>query len=252
VLVEVLYNTIVFLLDNVFENRAVERFWLLETVARMPYFAYSSCLHLYETLGWWRTAELRKIHFAEEWNEMHHLLIMETLGGNARWSDRFLAYHAAIVYYWILVVCYLFSPKTSYKFSEMLETHAVSTYRQFLIENKEKLKQMPAPEIAVQYYSTGDLYLFHAAADLARAATGEEMRRPPVDNMYDIFSNILEDEWEHVKTMVMCQDYETLDELVGVDSIINLEETDQPNPGVRAKWKQWADSMQSREASFFT
>jgi len=248
----VLYNTIVFLLDNVFENRAVERFWLLETVARMPYFAYSSCLHLYETLGWWRTAELRKIHFAEEWNEMHHLLIMETLGGNARWSDRFLAYHAAIVYYWILVVCYLFSPKTSYKFSEMLETHAVSTYRQFLIENKEKLKQMPAPEIAVQYYSTGDLYLFHAAADLARAATGEEMRRPPVDNMYDIFSNILEDEWEHVKTMVMCQDYETLDELVGVDSIINLEETDQPNPGVRAKWKQWADSMQSREASFFT
>ncbi len=32
----------------------------------MPYFSYISCLHLYESLGWWRAAaELRKVHFAE-------------------------------------------------------------------------------------------------------------------------------------------------------------------------------------------
>ena len=31
-------------------------------VARMPYFAYISMLHLYESLGWWRAgAELRKV-----------------------------------------------------------------------------------------------------------------------------------------------------------------------------------------------
>ena len=47
------------------------------------YFAYLSILHLYETLGFWRAgAELRKIHFAEEWNELHHLQIMESLGGD--------------------------------------------------------------------------------------------------------------------------------------------------------------------------
>lgn len=50
----------------------------------MPYFAYTTCLHLYETLGWWRTGGLRVIHFAEEWNELHHLLIMESLGGDRR------------------------------------------------------------------------------------------------------------------------------------------------------------------------
>jgi hypothetical protein len=27
------------------------RFWVLETVARVPYFAFISVLHLYETLG---------------------------------------------------------------------------------------------------------------------------------------------------------------------------------------------------------
>ena len=49
---------------------------MLETVARMPYFSYISILHLYESLGWWRAgAELRKVHFAEEWNELHHLQV---------------------------------------------------------------------------------------------------------------------------------------------------------------------------------
>lgn len=51
----------------------LQKFWVLETVARIPYFAYISILHLYESFGFWRAgAELRKIHFAEEWNELHH------------------------------------------------------------------------------------------------------------------------------------------------------------------------------------
>jgi len=44
-----------------------QKFWVLETVARIPYFACISILHLYESLGFWRAgAELRKIHFFEE------------------------------------------------------------------------------------------------------------------------------------------------------------------------------------------
>ncbi|KAI3930552.1 hypothetical protein MKX01_036998, partial [Papaver californicum] len=34
-------------------------------------------LHLYETFCWWRRADYLKVQFAEIWNEMHHLLIME-------------------------------------------------------------------------------------------------------------------------------------------------------------------------------
>jgi ubiquinol oxidase len=33
-----------------------QRFWFLETVARMPYFSYITMLTLYESLGWWRCA----------------------------------------------------------------------------------------------------------------------------------------------------------------------------------------------------
>ena len=48
------YYALCWVLDSVFDGRPIARFWFLETVARMPYFAYVSSLHLYETLGWWR------------------------------------------------------------------------------------------------------------------------------------------------------------------------------------------------------
>ena len=49
-------------LDRLYAGRPIQRFWFLETVARMPYFSYISMLHLYESLGWWRAgAELRRV-----------------------------------------------------------------------------------------------------------------------------------------------------------------------------------------------
>ena len=208
------------------ENKPVQRFWFLETVARMPYFSYTTMLTLYELLGWWRrSSELRKVHFAEEWNEYHHLLIMESLGGDRRWSDRFLAQHAALVYYFGLVVVWLLSPKLAYNFSEKIETHAVATYAQFTEENKELLESLPAPEVAKKYYEAEDLYLFDEFQTTTMLNTGEivslklnsrssdegdpldplSVRRPKIETLYDVFSNICEDEKEHIGTMNACQ-----------------------------------------------
>lgn len=122
-----LYDVGCLILDSLFDERPMERFWFLETIARIPYFTYVSMLHLYESLGWWREPSLREIHYAEEWNELHHLLIMETLGGDKRWSTRFLGYHVAIGYYWLLILTYLYSPRVAYQFMELLESHAVDT-----------------------------------------------------------------------------------------------------------------------------
>lgn len=57
------------------------------------------------------------MHFAEEWNEAHHLLIMESLGGDQRWADRFVAQHAAVVYYFALLLMWVASPTLAYNFS---------------------------------------------------------------------------------------------------------------------------------------
>jgi hypothetical protein len=166
----------------------------------MPYFSYLSVLHLYETLGWWRRADYIKMHFAESWNELHHLLIMEELGGSNQWSDRFIAQHAAFFYYWIVVAAYMANPSFAYNLNQAVEEHAYETYAKFITENEEYLKTLPATEVAKEYYRDGDLYMFDAMHATTKMT---EIRRPKRDTLYDVFSNIRDDEMEHVKTMAM-------------------------------------------------
>ena len=62
-----MYLALCVFLDVAYDNRPIQRFWFLETVARIPYFVYISCLHMYETFGWWRAgAELRKVRHLRE------------------------------------------------------------------------------------------------------------------------------------------------------------------------------------------
>jgi len=98
---------------------------------------------------------MKRVHFAEELNEFRHLLIMESLGGDQRWWVRFLAQHSAIVYYALLCILWAVSPSLSYKFSELLESHAVNTYGVLLDENEEVLKELPPSLAAVEYYCFG-------------------------------------------------------------------------------------------------
>lgn len=241
-------------LDLAFPNRPIARFWFLETVARMPYFSYLSVLHLYETFNWLHVAELRRTHFAEEWNELHHLLIMSALGGDAKWSDRFLAYHLSIVYYWLLVVLYIVSPRLSYNFSELLEKHAVDTYSQFLVENEARLRTLPAPDIAIRYYKNDAAYAFGNFGFTNGPTT--EVSRPPVTTLYDVFQNICLDEEEHVKTMEACQNYDLVAQLTSSPYLREPFDQDgmsEPHTGAEEKlpsddrnrdgWNRWAETV---------
>lgn len=201
-----LTDSVIKILDALYRDRNYARFFVLETIARVPYFAFMSILHMYESFGWWRRADYLKVHFAESWNEMHHLLIMEELGGNAWWFDRFLAQHIAIFYYFMTALMYLISPRMAYHFSECVESHAFETYDKFIKEQGEELKKMPAPEVAVNYYTGGDLYLF----DEFQTSRVPNTRRPTIDNLYDVFLNIRDDEAEHCKTMKACQTHGNL------------------------------------------
>jgi ubiquinol oxidase len=167
-------------------------------------------LHLYETFGWFRQKEYIKLHFAETWNELHHLLIMESLGGSDRFADRFVAQHIAFFYYWLVIAVYMTSPAIAYDLNKHVENHAFNTYDEFLREHEEELKLQPAPQVAIDYYQDGDLALFDAfqndAFDVAmKLKTKNEVstppRRPVVNNLYDVFFNIRADEGEHAITM---------------------------------------------------
>ena len=188
-------------LDTLYDGRPIARFWYLETVARIPYFGYNTMIFLYETLGWWRrSAKLKKTHFQEEWNEFHHLLIMESLGGDQAWFDRFVGQHSALAYYLITLIMWVVSPTLAYNFSELIEAHAVDTYAEFMDSNEAALRDLPPPEIALAYYESGG------------ERGGEDgicdVLEAPIGSLYDVFGRIRDDEASHAESMKGCQDPE--------------------------------------------
>jgi len=167
-------------------DRSVARFYTLETIARMPYFSYLSVLHFYETMGWWRKAEALKIHYSETDNEYHHLLIMEQLGGNTRYFDRFLAQHIAFFYYWLVVFMFAYNPTHAYHLNQMVEEEAFQTYDKFLKEYYQDLHNLPAPSVAKQYYTGTDFYMYDAMQYAHRHHDTDDDNTSAMTDLYDV------------------------------------------------------------------
>jgi len=154
------------------------------------------------------------------------VLIMESLGGDQAWWVRFLAQHSALVYFLVLTHLFALSPSLSYKFSELLETHAgkfifldhtlllascnsltlarivylVDTYSQFLDENEEQLKELPPSLEALEYYTLGISDPMFGEYQTTAIATGSDIRKSGKDmqNLFAVFTAICADEGDHV------------------------------------------------------
>ena len=124
------------ILDYLYRGRDIQRFWVLEEIARAPYFAFLSVLHFRESMGL-RGPEhlyLMKEHFEQSVNETEHLEYMESRGGNTYFIDRFVAKHLVLIYYWINVVYYWVAPRSAYHLSYEVEIHAATTYAKYLAD----------------------------------------------------------------------------------------------------------------------
>jgi|TARA_A100001388_G_scaffold194466_1_gene146618 hypothetical protein len=139
------------ILDMLYKGRHFQRFWVLEEIARAPYFAFISVLHLRESLGLRGQThiDLMKEHFAQTLNETEHLEEMEKREGNKYWIDRFFARHLVLFYYWVNVIYYLLDPINAYDLSEKIEWHAAETYSKYLEEfpQDEKISAIMQDEI---------------------------------------------------------------------------------------------------------
>jgi ubiquinol oxidase len=93
------------------------------------------------------------------------------------------------------------APKSAYYFNQLVEEHAYHTYDTFLNEHEDWLKTQPAPQVAVTYYCTGDLYMF----DEFQTSHPPTNRRPKIENLYDVFVAMRNDEREHIETIKVCQ-----------------------------------------------
>ena len=132
----------IYILDFLYRGRDFQRFWVLEVIARAPYFSFISVLHFRESLGL-RGPEhiyLMKEHFYQALNETEHLEEMEKRGGDEHWIDRFFAKHLVLVYYWIMVGYYLINPLAAYDINMKIEKHAFETYIKYLAYHPEDQK----------------------------------------------------------------------------------------------------------------
>lgn len=219
VLIDSVYNIICAIYDkNDLTKNSIDeisaRFYVLETVARVPYFAYLSIMHLRESLGS-RTPgdkERMRTHYAEADNELHHLLIMESLGGNSSIVDRTIAQAMAFGYYWYVATIYFFSEPAAYHLSELIEDHAFNTYNKFVQLNEAKLKEMPVPAIARKYYEEENPFLFDQFCTVKEPASEPFAiaNRPKLESLYDVFVNVRNDEREHWKTLCNLVQYDDM------------------------------------------
>ncbi len=125
------------ILDFLYQGRDYQRFWVLEEIARAPYFAFLSVLHFRESMGLRgpEHLQLMKQHFEQSVNETEHLEYMESRGGNLYFIDRFVAKHLVLIYYWSNVVYYWLAPRLAYHLSYEVEIHAAETYAKYLALN---------------------------------------------------------------------------------------------------------------------
>jgi ubiquinol oxidase len=99
------------------------------------------------------------------------------------------------------------APAVAYNLNMHVERHAFETYNDFLKSNVDILKSLPAPNIAIEYYQGKDLSLFDAfhhsqlKLDTSNPLNNSALRRPIINNLYDVFYNICLDEAEHAETM---------------------------------------------------
>mmetsp|Transcript_9216 Transcript_9216/g.26325 ORF Transcript_9216/g.26325 Transcript_9216/m.26325 type:complete len:350 (-) Transcript_9216:5467-6516(-) len=203
VVIDTVYELICFFYPVRGTERDFARFFVLETVARVPYFAYLSVMHLRETFGERDLGDKMRTHYAEADNELHHLLIMESLGGNKSVVDRVLAQTMAFFYYWYVVLVYAWSEDAAYHLSELIEDHAFNTYSKYLEEHEEMLKSMPVPDVARKYYVDDNPFLFDLFCTVKEVDEDGNFsaRRPQLESLYDVFVNVRDDEKEHWKTL---------------------------------------------------
>ena len=130
------------IIDYLYRGRDIPRFWVLEEIARAPYFSFMSVLHFRESMGL-RGPEhtyLMKEHFEQTLNETEHLEEMESRGGSQYWIDRAFARHLVLLYYWIMVFYYVIDPVSAYDINEKIEYHAAHTYEKYLTDHPDDAK----------------------------------------------------------------------------------------------------------------
>jgi ubiquinol oxidase len=84
-----------------------------------------------------------------------------------------------------------------------------------LTKYEDKLKSLPVPDVARKYYMEDNPYMFDKFCTVksreCKVDDADECdRRPVLNNLYDVFVNVRDDEREHWKTLCNLVQYDDM------------------------------------------
>ena len=176
-----------FVADTFFKKRYGHRAVVLETVAAVPGMVAGMLTHL---------KSIRKIEDDKGWiktlldeaeNERMHLMIFVNIAKPTA-MERFVILIAQFTFIMLYLFIYIISKRTAHRIVGYFEEEAVFSYTEFLNEiDSGKIKNEPAPEIAINYYN---LPLQATLRDVVLRVREDEAGHRDVNHSY---ANILND-----------------------------------------------------------
>jgi len=176
-----------FLADTFFKKRYGHRAVVLETVAAVPGMVGGMLLHLKslrkmeDDKGW------IKILLDEAANERMHLMTFIEIA-KPTLIERAVIMMAQFIFIIMYLFIYIVSPRTAHRVVGYFEEEAVISYTDYLNELESgKIKNQPAPEIAIKYWN---LPLHASLKDVIKVIRDDEAGHRDVNHK---FANILDD-----------------------------------------------------------
>ena len=176
-----------FLADTFFRKRYGHRAVVLETVAAVPGMVGGMLLHLKslrkmeDDKGW------IKILLDEAANERMHLMTFIEIAKPSL-IERAIIMVAQFIFIVMYLFIYIISSRTAHRIVGYFEEEAVTSYTDYLNELENgKIKDQPAPEIAINYWN---LPLNSTLKDVVRVIRDDETGHRDLNHK---FANILDE-----------------------------------------------------------
>jgi ubiquinol oxidase len=173
-----------FFADTFFAKRYGHRAVVLETIAGVPGMVAGMWVHL-KSLRQMQTGHgpmIRELLEEAENERMHLMFFIEIAKPNV--FERWLILLAQGIFWNFYFLMYVLFPKTAHRMVHYFEEEAVKSYTDYLamVENGE-VKNVPAPQLAIDYYKLPKKALL---SDMIKKVRADEQKHSDVNWKYSI------------------------------------------------------------------
>ena len=171
-----------FTADTFFAKRYGHRAVVLETVAGVPGMVAGVWMH-FKSLRAMKVGygeQIREMLAEAENERMHLMFFIEIAKPNL--IERTIVLSAQIVFGLFYLFMYIFFTRTAHRMIGYFEDEAVRSYTEYLeIVESGKVEDIPAPQLAIQYYKLGS---DSKLSDLIRCVRADEQHHSETNHNY--------------------------------------------------------------------